>query len=80
MPPDGIQVCQVTVWVNPSTRGGTDGVFQPEGNPEEQPCQPEGNPIHPNSFIWIYIQFKIGHFGDISYFFKYLCLKKHNSR
>ena len=28
-----------------------------EGNPEE-------NPVHPNSFIWIYILFKIGHFGD----------------
>ena len=44
---------------------------KPEGNPEEQLCQPEENPVHPNSFTWIYILFKIGHFGDISDFFKY---------
>ena len=24
-----------------------------KANPEEQPCQPEENPIHPNSFTWI---------------------------
>ena len=35
---------------------------------EEQPCQPEENPVYPDSFTWIYIQFKIGHFGDISDF------------
>ena len=40
-----------------------------EGNPEEKPCQPEENPVHPDSFNWIYILFKIGHFGDISDFF-----------
>ena len=44
---------------------------KPEGNPEEQPCKPEENPIHPDFFTWIYILFKIGHFGDISNFFKY---------
>ena len=31
---------------------------KPEGNPEEQPCQPEENPVHPDSFTWIYILFK----------------------
>ena len=36
---------------------------------KEQPCQPEENPVHPNSFTWIYIIYKIGHFGDISDFF-----------
>ena len=47
---------------------------------EEQPCQPEENPVHPDSFTWIYILFKIGHFDDISdFFFKHGCLKKHNS-
>ena len=44
---------------------------KPEGNPEEQPCQTEKNPVHPDSFTWIYILFKIGYFGDISIFFKY---------
>jgi hypothetical protein len=44
---------------------------KPKGNPEEQPCQPEENPVHPDSFTGIYILFKIGHFGDISDFFKY---------
>ena len=39
-----------------------------EGNLEEKPCQPKQNPVHPNSFTWIYILFKTGHFGDI---FKY---------
>ena len=33
---------------------------------EEQPCQPKENLFHPDSFTWIYIQSKIGHFGDIS--------------
>ena len=28
---------------------------KPEGNPKEQPCQPEENPILPNSFTQIYI-------------------------
>ena len=41
------------------------------GFPEEQPCQPEENPLHPNSFTWIYILLEIRHFGDISDIFKY---------
>ena len=52
---------------------------KPEGNTKEQPCQPEEHPIHPASFTWIYILFKIGHFGATSDFFKSGCLKKHNS-
>ena len=32
---------------------------KPEGNPEEQPCQPEENPILPDSFTQIYILFLI---------------------
>ena len=43
---------------------------KPEGNPREQPCQPEENPDHPSSFTWIYILFKIGYFGDIFDFFQ----------
>ena len=39
------------------------------GFSEEQPCQPEENPVHPDS--WIYILFKIGHFVDISDFILY---------
>ena len=35
-----------------------------EGNPKE-------NPVHPDTFTWIYILFEIGHFGNISDFFKY---------
>ena len=42
-----------------------------EGNPEEQLCQPEENPVHPNCFTWIYILFKIGHVGEFYEFFKY---------
>ena len=45
---------------------------KPEGNPEEQPCQTEENPVHPDSFAWIYILFKIGHFGDICDFVQIL--------
>ena len=41
---------------------------KPEGNQEEQPCQPEENTVHPDSFTWIYNLFKIRHFGDISDF------------
>ena len=51
-------------WVNPSKRGGMDGVFwgltgllrgisrgqSPSEIHEEQPCQPEENPVLPNSF------------------------------
>ena len=33
---------------------------QPEGNPEDQPCQPEENLIHPDYFTQIYILSKIG--------------------
>ena len=42
---------------------------KPDGNPEEQPCQPDKIPVHPDSFTWIYVLFKIGHFGDTSDFF-----------
>ena len=33
----------------------------------------QGKPVHPDSFTWIYILSKIGHFGDIPdfFFFKY---------
>ena len=37
-----------------------------QGKSEEQPCQPEENPVHPDTFSWIYILLKIGHFGDFS--------------
>ena len=33
---------------------------KPEGNPEEQPCQPEENPALPDSFTQIYILTLIG--------------------
>ena len=55
-------------WVNPSKRGGTDGVFErlagllrgwAQGNPEEQPCQTEENPALPNSFTQVYILFAV---------------------
>ena len=51
--------------VDPSKRGGMDRGFskgwhgcsegfpEGEGNPEEQPCQSEENPVHPDSFTWI---------------------------
>ena len=42
------------------------------GFSEEQSCQPEENPVHPKSFTWIYILFKIGHFVDISDFWGFL--------
>ena len=35
---------------------------KPEGNPEEQPFQPEENPVFPNSFTWIYITFQMDFF------------------
>ena len=47
-----------------------------EENPKEQPCQPEENPVFPDSFTWIYILFKIGHFGDISDFFQILMFEE----
>ena len=56
-------------WVNPSIRGGMNVVFQGLA------CQPEENPVHPDSFIWIYILFKMGHFGDI-YDFQILMLEE----
>ena len=49
---------------------------KPERNPEEQLCQPEEKPVHPNSFTWIYIPFKIGHFGDICDFFQILMFEE----
>ena len=57
-----------TEWVNLSKRGGMDGVFRGLagllGIPEEQPCQPEENPVLPDSFTQIYILFLIGfHIG-----------------
>ena len=33
---------------------------KPEGNTEEQPCQPGENPVLPHSFTQIYILFPIG--------------------
>ena len=37
---------------------------KPEGNPKEQPCQPEENLVLPESFNYIYILFQIGfHIG-----------------
>ena len=37
---------------------------KPEGNPEEQPCRPEENPVLPHPFTQIYIIFLIGfHIG-----------------
>ena len=33
---------------------------KPKGNPEEQPCQAEENPVLPESFTQIYILFLIG--------------------
>ena len=47
---------------------------KPEENPEEQACLPEENLINPNSFTWIYILFKIRHFGDFSELFQILIL------
>ena len=49
-------------WVNQSKRG--------------EPCQPEESPVHPNSFTWICILFKIGHFGDIPDFFQILMFEE----
>ena len=70
-----------TYWVNPSKRGGMDGVFQGMTGlligisggqrPREIPRSSPANPVHPDSFTRIYILFKIGHFGDYSEFFKY---------
>ena len=35
-----------------------------EGNSEDEPCQPEENPVLPDSFTYIYILFPIGfHIG-----------------
>ena len=33
---------------------------KPEGNPEQQLCQPKENPVHTDSFTRIYILSKIG--------------------
>ena len=40
----------------------------PQAMPSEQPCQPLENPVHPYTFTWIYILFKIDNFGSISKF------------
>ena len=50
------------------------------GFSEEQPCQPEENLVHPDSFTWIYILFKMDILVIFLIFFKNLCLKKHNSQ
>ena len=42
---------------------------KPKENSKKQPCQHKKNPIHPDTFTWIYILSKIGYFGDISDFF-----------
>ena len=34
------------------------------------------NPVHPDSFTWIYILFKIGYFGDLSDFFQIFMFEK----
>ena len=48
-------------WVNLSKRGGRTGFSKGwQGCSEEQPCQPEENPILPDSFTQIYILFLIG--------------------
>ena len=31
---------------------------KPERNPEEEPCQPEESPVHPDFLTWIDILFK----------------------
>ena len=49
---------------------------KPEGNPKKQPWQPKENPIHLDSFNWIYILFKMGHFGYISDFFLILMFEE----
>ena len=33
---------------------------KPQGNPKKQPCQPEANPVLPNSFTQIHFLFLIG--------------------
>ena len=51
-------------WVNPSNRGGMDGVAGLQGCSKEQPCRPEENRSHLTLLLGF--TFKIGHFGDIS--------------
>ena len=75
-------------WVNPSKRGGMDGVFGgltgllrgiSQGQtlreiPRSSPASPR-KAGHCDSFTWIYILFKIGNlFRYFSEFFKKLCL------
>ena len=62
-----------TDWVNPSKRGGMNGVFRGlaqllRGKSQGAALPARGKP--PPSFTWNYILFKIGHFGDISNFFE----------
>ena len=66
-----------TDWVNPSKRGGMDGVLQglagllrgisrgrsPREIPRSSPASQMRTPL---ILTWIYILFKTGHFGDIS--------------
>ena len=44
---------------------------KPEGNPEEQPWQPEENPVHPTLLLgFTFFFYKIGRFVEISDFFQ----------
>ena len=47
-----------------------------QGKSQEAALPAQGNPVHPDSFTWIYILFIIGHICHISDVFKYLCLNK----
>ena len=49
-------------WVNPSKRGGMDGVFQGLAG---QPCQPEENPVLPKSSTQLYILFPTQFFKEL---------------
>ena len=76
---------QASAWVNPSKRLGMDGFFQglagllrgiSRGQSLKEilrssPASPRKNPVHPDSFTWIYIIFKIQYFSNFSEFFKY---------
>ena len=57
-----------------SWQGCSEGL--PEGSPQEQPCQPKENSVHSDSFTWVYILFKTGHFPDISFFLQILMFEE----
>ena len=50
------------------SEGFSEGEAQGKSQGAALPAQGK-HPAHPDSFNWIYILFKIGNFGDISYFF-----------